>query len=437
MLRSSYPFRKEAFGGLAYDRNTEDYLRLNVSAFNLLKFVEDRAISGNAIRSSKVDSFGVTFSKACRDFIAAGCLEEVDNIAPVHKMRGAVDAKLTPDTLSGPVLVELYPLFHCNERCRFCYVGELVEKPPSLPLKHDRIEYLVLNLKKAGVFNVTILGGEPFAYPHLRLLLDSLSKHDFDVALSTNGLICDEAILKAIRKHRVKLNIPFHGDSSETHDLLVRRAGAFSKTLKTIRCAQELSINVHITCVVTPTTITKPKQVVEMVANKLKCTNVTFNYPQPARYTKQNGMVVDFWDYGAFVEKAKIAGEELGISVNSSSHYDFLLGDNFHKFDIEHPLSKYLYGDKAGRNALEIEPSGDIYPSYDFFQKKEWRIGNALEDDISNLWIESPILNRIRALPLPHGCEPCRYREVCRGGLIGQPLLEGVWKTPSDCPLID
>ena len=68
--------------------------------------------------------------------------------------------------LSAPTYVEIYPTLTCNERCKFCYVGHALKKEMTTMSK-EAVDVTLTKLKDLGVFEISILGGEPFLYKHL------------------------------------------------------------------------------------------------------------------------------------------------------------------------------------------------------------------------------------------------------------------------------
>lgn len=336
----------------------------------------------------------------------------------------------------APTTVEIYPLFNCNQRCSFCYVGEFVERPPLPPLAPGHIAQLCENLHRAGVFHVALLGGEPFLYRHLDALLDELGTRGFDLSIATNGSAAERADLRTLARWKVKLDVSIQSSDWSVHDRLVRREGAFDAAVALCGRLVAEGIPVVISCVLTSAVAASAVQYVRF-ARTIGVTAVLFHAPERTSYALDRGMDIPFWSFAKAVAEARAEGQLLGVRVDSNCHYDFLMGNAWPRPDVEHPLAAHLYGDKSGRSRIEVLPNGDAYPGYEFFMKREWLVGNLLEDDLRHVWQESRALQRVRERRLPSECGACQHRLVCQGGLLSRPLLTGRPDAPpNDCPIL-
>lgn len=428
-------FRKESFGGIAYDNVTEDYYKINKTTYELLSYLDEKACLSQFVTSEDISANG-ELTQAVNVLKKAGLVKQLDVQPSLYRSLNH-SVSTDTDTLTGPIIVELYPILHCNIRCKFCYVGEEVESPSMSPLELSDIDKLVDSLRNAGIFNVTILGGEPFLYRHLDYLIVTLFEAGIDISISTNGSLYSEPLLDLLKRYGVKVNVAIHGPSPNVHDLLVRKKGAFEKALNMSKAIRKHLIPLHITAVVTHENLQTLKEIVHLAKLELDAAALTLNYPVESSYTIKNKMVIQpsvFWD--AYLN-SRDEGEKLGLDVDYNWHYGVVFEKRADLYTPQNKLSDYLYGDKAGRWALEIMPNGDLYPSSDFFGLKNWKIGNAIDDELKAIWHTSEILARIRSSTLPKACTDCTFFKVCRGGLLSQRSLYGSSETPPfGCPII-
>ncbi len=81
----------------------------------------------------------------------------------------------------------LSPTWRCNLRCEGCYtLGQ--RRHPGI--EYDLVKRILKEAKELGIYFVTILGGEPFVYPHLFQMLEDHPDIFFQVY--TNGTLMDE-----------------------------------------------------------------------------------------------------------------------------------------------------------------------------------------------------------------------------------------------------
>src|SRR4051812_26953539 len=78
--------------------------------------------------------------------------------------------------------------WRCNERCVHCYLDH--EDPAELTL--DEIRRLLDSLADAGVFFLTLSGGEIFLRRDLEQIVAHARARSFDIKLKTNALLIGE-----------------------------------------------------------------------------------------------------------------------------------------------------------------------------------------------------------------------------------------------------
>jgi MoaA/NifB/PqqE/SkfB family radical SAM enzyme len=91
--------------------------------------------------------------------------------------------------ISPPYTMIVSPTMRCNYRCRGCYAASYERKDDMSPEMFDR---LLGEAEDMGINFFSIVGGEPFIYPHL---LDVINKHDKSFfQVYTNASLIDKAI---------------------------------------------------------------------------------------------------------------------------------------------------------------------------------------------------------------------------------------------------
>lgn len=131
------------------------------------------------------------------------------------------------DGIVAPLDAEIYPTYRCNHKCTFCSSGDRVfGTDDKQDLRREFIDEIAERLNKVGLFNVGIVGGEPFLYPHLEQLIDALIAKGMHVYLTTNGSSSPDRIA-AICGSGLHLAVSVHSDGPEENDSLTGRAGSF------------------------------------------------------------------------------------------------------------------------------------------------------------------------------------------------------------------
>jgi len=75
----------------------------------------------------------------------------------------------------------------------------------------------------------------------------------------------------------------------------------------------------------------------------------------------------------------------------------------------------------AGKYKLVVDYKGDIYPCR-YFQTKKYLCGNAIEDDLAEIWKNGKGFKYFRDIilknELPLQCQSCFKKDKCRGGCL-------------------
>lgn len=156
-----------------------------------------------------------------------------------------------------PLVLMLEPLHACNLTCSGCgrireYKDRLSEVLP--------LETCLKAIDECGAPVVSICGGEPLLYPHIRELVEGAVARGRVVYLCTNGQVLDRKA--GIFKPHNLFNINVHIDGlARTHDAIVDKPGAFDQAIAGIKVAKDTGFTV---C--TNTTVYKQTDIEEVRA---------------------------------------------------------------------------------------------------------------------------------------------------------------------------
>lgn len=93
-----------------------------------------------------------------------------------------------------PFVMILSPTWQCNLRCAGCYTLGY-QRHPGLP--YDLIKRILKECMDLGIYFITVLGGEPFMYPHLFKMIEEHPQIFFQVY--TNGTLMTREKAERIR----------------------------------------------------------------------------------------------------------------------------------------------------------------------------------------------------------------------------------------------
>jgi hopanoid biosynthesis associated radical SAM protein HpnH len=139
-----------------------------------------------------------------------------------------------------PLVLMLEPLHACNLTCSGC--GRIREYRDYMK-EMLTLEQCLGAIDESGAPVVSICGGEPLIYPHIKELVEKTIERGRVVYLCTNGWELEKK-LSQFRPHKL-FNINVHIDAlAKTHDSIVEKEGAFDRAVAGIIAAKKAGFTV-------------------------------------------------------------------------------------------------------------------------------------------------------------------------------------------------
>lgn len=141
-----------------------------------------------------------------------------------------------------PLVLMLEPLFRCNLACAGC--GK-IQYPAHVLKQHLTLEQCIGAVEECGAPMVSIPGGEPLLYPHIKELVEALVARGKYIYLCTNAILLKEKLEAGWFKPSKYLTFSVHMDGQEeNHDFAVCREGTYQKAIAAIRLAVQMGFRV-------------------------------------------------------------------------------------------------------------------------------------------------------------------------------------------------
>lgn len=272
----------------------------------------------------------------------------------------------------GPFTILISPTMRCNLSCVGCYAGLYSREDDMPPELFDKI---IREGEEMGTYLYTILGGEPYVYPHLF----EIAKNHPDVVFQTftNGtLLTNPRIMEQLKESgNIVPVISIEGWQKETDQR--RGAGMFDNIVK--------------------------------VMDTLKANGIPFGVS--ITYTKVNADTVtsdEFYDF--LIDKGALfgwyflfmpVGKDPDTSLMPTPEQRKKLYDTVQRVRLEKPLfmmdfwgdAPYVGGCIAGgRRYIHINPKGDVEPCIFV----HFSAGNVKEQSLKEV-LNSDFMRAIRA----------------------------------------
>jgi radical SAM protein with 4Fe4S-binding SPASM domain len=265
--------------------------------------------------------------------------------------------------------VELYIGLKCNLNCPYCYLSDELKKSKETSFK--TFKKLLQKLKSSGVRSIDILGGEPFLYKNrLLYLLDFAKKNNIEInAISTNGLIFDEEIVKKIKETKVNyFQISLDAASKAKYSIVrSKEPKVFDKVVENIKKFVDSGLPVSLSFVVMKPNVSEVPNFLKL-AKKLKVKRVSFGTLAPIG----NGANVSDWLLSQ-KEYEKLE-KKIGYLKRKYKRIKII-------FKAEPKIKRNFC--EAGISKVAILPNGNIYPCGLFVSLQKFKLGNLFTKQIN------------------------------------------------------
>jgi len=317
--------------------------------------------------------------------------------------------------LGIPLSVQLDLTYRCNERCIHCYLDHDDHGEMTTP----EITSLLDQLAEAGVFFLTMSGGEILLRKDFFDILEYARTLLFCVKLKTNAILIRERQAERIRSLGVdSIQISIYSHRPEIHDAITKVPGSLKRSVDAIRFLKAQGLKV-------------------VIANVLMLQNI-HDYPGVRALAADLG--VAFTIDPTITPRMDGDRSILSLNINQASLRQ-VFRDEALVGDVEEFCASPKQADdddldslpcSAGHTACYVSPYGDVYPCVQFPLPS----GNVRRTPFLDIWRHSGQLNEVRSIrtrDLP-SCSRCVHVVGCTR-CPGLAYMEGNMRGPSsqDC----
>ncbi len=317
--------------------------------------------------------------------------------------------------LNIPLNVQLDLTYRCNEQCVHCYLdhhdhGEMTTA---------EIKHLLEEMAEAGVFILTLSGGEIFLRRDFFELLEHARRLMFCVKLKTNAVLIREREAARIRDLGVEsIQISIYSHRPEVHDAITLIPGSLKRSLNAIRFLKTQGLKV-------------------IIANVLMTQNMQ-DYPGVRALAAELGVECTLDPTVTPMMDGNRSTLQLGVdrAALRGVFRDSALVGNVDEFCAipAKPGESELEATpcSAGHTACYVSPYGDVFPCVQF----PLPTGNVRQQRFVDIWRHSNQMNEVRSIRIKDltTCPSCTHVSSCTR-CPGLAFMEGNMRGPSsqDC----
>jgi len=321
--------------------------------------------------------------------------------------------------LGIPLAVQLDLTYRCNERCVHCYL----DHDDRGEMNTSEIKDLLEQMAEAGVFFLTLSGGEVMMRRDFFEIVEHARRLSFCVKLKTNAVMIRQSEadrIQALAGEYVQMSIYSH--RAEVHDAITRLPGSLKRSVAATRLLVERGIKI-------------------IFANVLMRDNFQ-DYPGVQALAAEVGAeftidptITPMMDgnrsiLNLNIERAQLQQVFRDASILGTSPQEFcaLPGGPPAVEDAQRMLPC-----SAGHTFCYVSPYGDVYPCVQF----PLPTGNVRTSRFLDIWKHSPQMAEVRSITmndLPI-CSTCAHGGGSCSRCPGLAYMEGNMRGPSsqDC----
>lgn len=307
------------------------------------------------------------------------------------------------DKLKSPCFVNLDVTDNCNWNCEFCAVDPYFERKSFTPTK--KLKEIIDNLNEAGVFEVSLFGGEPTYHPYLSEIANYCYDYGFEINLVTNGSLIDENLAKDLSKYLNGASVSIHGFEQEHNNLT--RKNTYRSSIKGLDNLLKENIPTSVCTTLTKKNNENYKKFGEYLLNNFDIEALVLDrfVPVGRGEEKKDILELDLNEIHKALDSLTELSKEYKKGVTT--------GDGLPLCEIDKKYHRFIQPCKAGIIFSSVTQDGDVKlcPSSD---KK---IGNMLQQSLEEIWQNSRILTDYRSFEwMEDDCKSCKIFGGCYGG---------------------
>ncbi len=305
----------------------------------------------------------------------------------------------------------------CNLDCIHCHARGSPRAGPELSTGEGK--KLISDLATVPEFRMcAFTGGEPLVREDIFELLAYAHGLGFSCTIATNGTLVDRDCAIRLRDCGVAIAaVSLDGCSAGTHDAVRGVKGAFEGAIEGIHALHRAGIPIHINITAMTRNLGEIPAIVELVDGLDAAIILVYQLVPIGRGEKIGDFALGAEANGQlvrFMAEAQQSSRAIIEPVAAPQYFAYILDRNGITGGMALRLAGSLFhGCSAGRGFVYIRPDGTVVPC-PFLPVP---CGNVRERPFSEIWRESPVLERLRGreTSLKGKCGSCPFRTVCGG----------------------
>ncbi len=326
---------------------------------------------------------------------------------------------IAPKTPKIPFSAVLSITNHCNLNCPHCFAS--ANEHLSSELSDEQWMDIIDDLHNSGVFKYTFSGGEPFARPNWKELVEYVIQKPATLRFNTNATLITEDVARYLRNTgRVKgFIVSLDGPDAETHDYF-RGPGSFEKAIRGIRALRDFGYRPQGFCTITKFNVEKVEATLRLAQDLgLSCLTLTPFTASGRGKRNMDDYALDTTQKRALIDRLNELRPELGkVMSGTCSNVAKKVAELREKGPSKDKPVMRVQHCGAAANGFTVRADGQLVPCEQF---AAYPCGSLLEKPLREIWWDSDHCQHIRkswdtSLEELEGCKDCEWNRDCNGG---------------------
>ena len=267
--------------------------------------------------------------------------------------------------------VDLHVTNRCNLKCKHCVYTSGEWDMPDMTL--ETVKKIIPALKKLGVEEVHITGGEPLVNKEFFEIARCLHENGFGTRVQTNGILITPDIAKRLKECGIEYVLISIDGLEKTHNSFRNNYKSFDYAIKAVKICLEAGLYTRVNTVINKSNVQDLPELIKYI-NNLKPDQHSFFYLTPVGRGKNiKNLMLSLEEWKEVEKIVEKSGRE---------------NKCIEKIRLQNVIKNNEDDKKCRDDNCLILANGDVYHCV-FFIYSPYKLGNIYNEDLYEIWTKN------------------------------------------------
>lgn len=267
--------------------------------------------------------------------------------------------------------VDLHVTNRCNLKCKHCVYTSGEWDMPDMTL--ETVKKIIPALKKLGVEEVHITGGEPLVNKEFFEIARCLHENGFGTRVQTNGILITPDIAKRLKECGIEYVLISIDGLEKTHNSFRNNDKSFDYAIKAVKICLEAGLYTRVNTVINKSNVQDLPELIKYI-NNLKPDQHSFFYLTPVGRGKNiKNLMLSLEEWKEVEKIVEKSGRE---------------NKCIEKIRLQNVIKNNEDDKKCRDDNCLILANGDVYHCV-FFIYSPYKLGNIYNENLYEIWTKN------------------------------------------------